>query len=73
MSEELFPGMVFVTQPGFGNYRVFLTGGMRDANLWRTGKYNDRYSFESLKAIGAPVRKIDKGVYALAPENPDAS
>lgn len=60
-----FPSMVFVTQPGFGNFRVFLTGGHANPSLWIFGKFNDRYSFESLKAIGAPVRKILKGIYTL--------
>ncbi|WP_372395310.1 hypothetical protein ABMY26_06805 (plasmid) [Azospirillum sp. HJ39] len=66
MGQQLFPGLVFVFQPAFGNYRAFLTGGMTDPSRWIFGWHNGFQSFPSLKDIGQPTKKISRGVYALA-------
>ncbi len=68
----LFPGTVLVWQGGFSNFRVFLTGGVKNASAWIFGSLAGRRSFPSIREAeqetGHKFKRLGKGVFAVLPK-----
>lgn len=68
--ESLFPARVVAY--GIAGWEAFLTGGAKDANLWRRDILDGQHSFDLLdnakdaaKRIGAKLVKMSPRLYRL--------
>lgn len=70
--DRLMPGQVLRYEPGALGYRVYLTGGSHDANLWRFSKVAGRGHWPSLAeakadaaSVGLYVRPYSKNLHEI--------
>lgn len=59
-----FPSCVICWQPVAQNWRVFLTGGSGDANLWRFGTIKGYQTFDDMTGVPGAWELIRQGLYA---------
>ena len=62
--KELFPSMVLLYYPVFGDYKAFMTGGSNHSTSWIRGSINGQHSFTPSEFKTLKTKKLARALYS---------